>query len=101
MEVMEKTPEQLINDCATKHKVTMVASFVPFSQSRSKDNDHKSLNWEITLYRDGISMLSTDYGAGEKAKRSTAPVWKSPCSCAASASRPWPSCGRLARITSL
>ena len=39
------------------------AKFVPFSQSRNKDNKDKSLNWIVTLTRNGTT-LETDYMQG-------------------------------------
>lgn len=38
--------------------------FVPFSQSRNKDEKHKSLNWRITLKCNGRAFYSCDYSAG-------------------------------------
>ena len=38
--------------------------FVPWSQSRNKDEKHRSLNWMVTLRRDGRPILTTDYMAG-------------------------------------
>lgn len=51
-------------------KLTVKSVFVPFSQSRNRDEkDEKgrtrySLNWKVTLVRDGRDVLTTDYGAG-------------------------------------
>ena len=45
-------------------KLTVEAQFVPFSQSRNKDEKRKSLNWRVTVKRDGRNVLSTDYSAG-------------------------------------
>ncbi len=39
------------------------AEFVPFSQSRNKDQDHKSLNWFVTLTCKN-TILRTDYMQG-------------------------------------
>lgn len=48
--------------------VTMDVQFVPFSQSRnakpSPRLDDLSLNWRVTLLRNGRAFLTTDYGAG-------------------------------------
>jgi hypothetical protein len=52
------------------NKITMDAVFVPFSQSRNKDNRDDlgnvrySLNWKVTIKRDGRDILTTDYMAG-------------------------------------
>lgn len=53
-----------IESWAEKHKVTIESVFVPFSQSRNKDEKHKSLNWRITVRRDGRDILHTGYSAG-------------------------------------
>lgn len=44
--------------------LTVESVFVPFSQSRNKDEKHRSLNWQVTLKRRGHAVLSTDYSAG-------------------------------------
>lgn len=44
--------------------LTMEATFVPFSQSRNKDEKDPSLNWIVRLLRAGREILTTDYGAG-------------------------------------
>lgn len=50
-------------------KLTVKSAFVPFSQSRNRDEKRDgrtvySLNWKVTLVRDGRDVLTTDYGAG-------------------------------------
>ena len=45
-------------------KLTVESRFVPFSQSRNKAEKHKTLNWVVTVKRDGRDVLSTDYSAG-------------------------------------
>ena len=51
-----------------RHKITIQAVFVPWSKSRNyKEGAHtkdKSLNWAITLLRDGRPVLLADYSAG-------------------------------------
>lgn len=44
--------------------LTMTAQFVPWSQSRNKGEDRRSLNWKVTLLRNGREILTTDYMAG-------------------------------------
>lgn len=46
--------------------VALAATFVPFSQSRNKAETDPSLNWRVTLKREGRDVLTTDYmqGAG-------------------------------------
>ena len=45
-------------------KLTVDAQFIPFSQSRNKAEKHPSLNWIVTVKRDGRDVLSTDYMSG-------------------------------------
>lgn len=44
--------------------LTVESVFVPFSQSRNKAEKHPTLNWRVTLKRDGRDILTTDYSAG-------------------------------------
>jgi hypothetical protein len=44
--------------------LTVEAVFVPFSQSRNKANKDRSLNWTVTVKRNGRDVLTTDYSAG-------------------------------------
>jgi len=60
----EQTTGQKIEAFAAQHKLTLHSEFVPFSRSRNKHEKSPSLNWRITLRRDGRDVLSTDYGAG-------------------------------------
>jgi hypothetical protein len=62
--------EALINAIAERAGLTMESTFVPYSQSEnSKGNgpDGKpweSLNWRVTLKRDGRDILTTSYSQG-------------------------------------
>lgn len=53
-----------------KHGISIKAEFVPFSKSRHAANDpgnrpyNRSLNWKVTLVKDGRDILTTDYSAG-------------------------------------
>ena len=62
--------------------LTVESVFVPFSQSRNKDETRKSLNWRVTVKRNGRDVLTTDYSAGVAhchAKASKAPSgWRAP-----------------------
>ncbi len=58
------TPKQKAQAAIEVLGLTMEAKFVPFSQSRNKAEKHKSLNWIITIKRNGRDVLTTDYGAG-------------------------------------
>lgn len=51
-------------DILEKNKITTRCEFVPFSQSRNKDNDHKSLNWKATLSINDKEVLTIDYMQG-------------------------------------
>lgn len=44
--------------------LSIYAKFVPFSQSRAKNDKHKTLNWIIALRRDGRDVITFDYSAG-------------------------------------
>lgn len=44
--------------------ITIESTFVPFSRSRNAAEKLPSLNWIVTLKRDGRDVLTTDYGAG-------------------------------------
>lgn len=46
------------------HGITVSTEFVPFSQSRNKASKDRSLNWRVTLHKDGRAILTTDYQAG-------------------------------------
>ncbi len=44
--------------------LTMTAVFVPWSQSRNNLEKQRSLNWIVTIHRDGRAIVTTDYSAG-------------------------------------
>lgn len=44
--------------------LTIDAQFVQFSKSRNRDEKRPSLNWRVTLKRNGRDVLTTDYSAG-------------------------------------
>ena len=44
--------------------LTVESVFLPFSASRNKAEKHKSLNWRVTLKRNGRDVLTCDYSAG-------------------------------------
>lgn len=44
--------------------VTLDAVFVPFSQSRNKAEKLPSLNWRVTIKKDGRDVIETDYMQG-------------------------------------
>lgn len=45
--------------------LSITARFVPFSHSRNKDNEYKSLNWVVTLRKGKRDVLTIDYSAGQ------------------------------------
>lgn len=55
---------EIASDLIATLGLTVDSVFVPFSQSRNKDSDHKSLNWRVTIKRNGREILTTDYSAG-------------------------------------
>lgn len=54
--------------------LTIDAKFVPWSQSRNKGEKDKSLNWLVSLSKDGKTIVTTDYMAGV----GHAPSYKAP-----------------------
>jgi hypothetical protein len=48
----------------TQHDITVTSVFVPWSQSRNKNEKDRSLNWLISIHRKGRLILTTDYMAG-------------------------------------
>lgn len=46
------------------HKITIEATFVPWSKSRNKGEKSPSLNWLVTMKRNDRDVLTTDYSAG-------------------------------------
>lgn len=66
----EITPREKIAAAMAGLGLTVKAEFVPFSASRNAANDpgnkpgSRSLNWRVTLERNGRPILTTDYSAG-------------------------------------
>lgn len=60
----DKTPKALVADAMAALGLTVESVFVPFSNSRNAGNDHKSLNWKVSLLRQGRPVLTCDYSAG-------------------------------------
>jgi hypothetical protein len=60
----EGIPEMTPTEAIAALGLTVEAQFVPFSQSRNKDENHRSLNWSVTVKRNGRDVLTTDYSAG-------------------------------------
>lgn len=53
-----------ITSTINKLGLSIESKFVPFSQSRNKAEKSPSLNWKVTLKKDGKDILTTDYMAG-------------------------------------
>lgn len=53
-----------IQEVAEQLGLTMHAEFVPWSKSRNSGEKHPSLNWKISLSKNGKVFLTTDYSAG-------------------------------------
>lgn len=53
-----------IESFMTENGITVESVFIPFSRSRNKDQDHRSLNWRVTIKKNGREILTTDYSAG-------------------------------------
>lgn len=54
------TTQELLDEMGLSLKTV----FVPFSQSRNKGEKSPSLNWKITVLKNGRGVFTTDYGAG-------------------------------------
>lgn len=62
---MPKLPHKwTLAELLPKHGLSITSEFVPFSTSRNKGSKTRSLNWIITLLKDGRKVLTTDYMAG-------------------------------------
>jgi hypothetical protein len=55
---------EAINAILAREQIEVRSTFVPFSQSRNKGEKSPSLNWTVTLMKQGKPLLTTDYGAG-------------------------------------
>lgn len=53
-----------INKVIEKMGLRIESKFIPFSQSRNKNEKSPSLNWRVTLYQNDKEILITDYSAG-------------------------------------
>lgn len=59
-----QSPREIAAAAIAAIGLTVEAVFIPFSQSRNKDEKNRSLNWRVTLKKDGREILTTDYSAG-------------------------------------
>lgn len=62
--VADPTPRAVVARAMAKLKLTVESEFIPFSKSRNKADKHPSLNWRVTVKRDGREVLTTLYSAG-------------------------------------
>ncbi len=58
------TAAETINAVAAELGITLASEFVPWSESPRKAEKDPSLNWTITLAKDGRPFLTTAYSAG-------------------------------------
>lgn len=64
------SPSKVAQAAADELKLTLTAAFVPWSASRHagektpSGRPSYSLNWRVTLYKEGRPILTTDYSAG-------------------------------------
>jgi len=59
-----KPQPETLNAAIAALGLSVKAEFVPLSLSRNKGEKHPTLNWLITLLKDGKEILSADYSAG-------------------------------------
>lgn len=59
-----KNQKDAIRAILERLNLSVSAKFVPFSQSRNKDEKSPSLNWIVTVQRNGRDVLTCDYMAG-------------------------------------
>lgn len=62
--VQEQTAEERIEAWIAKHDASMSAAFIPWSQSRNKDEEQPTLNWSVTIKTGKRDVLTIDYSAG-------------------------------------
>ncbi len=56
--------KETIEAAAADLGITMQAEFVPWSKSRNASEKHRSLNWRVSLLKNGKAFITTDYSAG-------------------------------------
>ena len=59
-----QTPRERAADAIAALGLSVESVFIPWSQSRNKGESRRTLNWRVTIRRDGRDILSTDYSAG-------------------------------------
>jgi hypothetical protein len=58
------TPDIVATAALAALGLTIESVFIPFSQSRNKAEKRNSLNWKVSLCRNGKAFLTCDYSAG-------------------------------------
>ena len=60
---MSESKDKIVRELEERG-LSIESVFIPFSKSRNKDKENMSLNWIVTLFKDGKKILSADYMAG-------------------------------------
>lgn len=68
------TPDQAIE----KYNLRIESRFIPFRESRNKDNEFKSLNWKVSIFRGVRKILEIDYSCCEGHCPAYKKKWESP-----------------------
>lgn len=63
-QVSQLTERQQIHQALVNNGWAMSATFVPWSQSRNKGDEYPSINWEVTVTRNGHHVWTGDYMQG-------------------------------------
>lgn len=61
---MSKEIEDNVAKFLSENGITLEYKFVPFSKSRNKDEGHPSLNYLVTIKKNGRKVLETEYSMG-------------------------------------
>jgi hypothetical protein len=59
-----ETETKTLLQVAHELNLSVASEFVPFGKSHNAGNKDRSLNWRVTLRRDGRDIVTTDYSAG-------------------------------------
>lgn len=66
IELDYKEAREALSNAIAEKGLTMDSQFVPWSQSRNKDEKYASLNWKVTIKSAaGHVIVRTDYSAGQ------------------------------------
>jgi hypothetical protein len=64
MDIDYKEAARLLGEMLDAQNVTIEVKFVPWSQSRNREEKHPSLNWKVKVKRNGKEILECDYMQG-------------------------------------